>query len=124
MVLTREWQDYSDYNYRWPSKLYIYRRRISKIGRNFSLLESIRIVQINDNIDVYYDRVVGMSEDKMFSANVYSLIYRFCNMILSKSVKESVVDIRHSKLYKNHPFIGDRFKNVVRDSKLDILGID
>lgn len=130
MELDNNWKEDSADNLNFYNCDCIYKRRILKLGRHFSLIESIRVTRrnIGEHISVHYNRHVGMSESKMWdmklTGRIYNLMYRVYNFILSSYISDVVYDdIRDSKLYKKYPFIGDSFKDVVRDRKLEELGI-
>ena len=134
MNLTNKWQEDDGQRLRTyfgeKSSNRFYKRRVFKIWYNFSLLESIRLIILDNGgtIVIHYDRMVGMTEDKMFRTDIagrfYEFLYKFYNKIFGKEFVESVKDIRDSELYNKYPFIGDGFKNVVRDRRLKEIGIE
>jgi hypothetical protein len=98
-----------------------YKRRLAVFGP-YAFWESIRVIQKNpgERVEFLYYRAVGQSE-RMFDMNLLRYIYKTLNFLLSKRIE--IYDVRGTKYIYKYPFVGDLFKEVVRNRKLEQLGI-
>jgi len=107
------------------SKDFRFKRKIARFGL-FHLWESIRIIQKDEysNAEFRYHRAVGMSDKYMYD-NLFSKFIKPYYIILNRIFKKSIEinEVRNSKYIYKYPFVGDLFKEVVRNRKLEELGI-
>ena len=98
-----------------------FKRRLAVFGP-YSYWESIRVIQKNpgERVEFLYYRAVAQSE-RVFDMNLLRYIYKTLNFLLSKRI--DIYDARGTKYIYKYPFVGDLFKEVVRNRKLEQLGI-
>lgn len=99
-----------------------WKRKIAKFGP-FHLWESIRVVQYKetDAPEFRYNRGVGIPDRYGFESSITRIYQRWLNFFLKKEIK--VKDVRTSKYIDKYPFVGKLFKSVIRNKKLEQLGI-
>jgi|OM-RGC.v1.026682063 hypothetical protein len=109
-----------------------FKRKIARFGP-FHLWESIRILQKSEsgNAEFRYHRGVGMSHfwmdrftydggDNLFS-KMMKPYYTILNRIFQREIE--VKEVRNSKYIKKYPFVAELFVDVIRNRKLEQLGI-
>jgi hypothetical protein len=104
---------------------YRFKRRLAVFGP-YAFWESIRVIQKNpgEKVEFMYHRAVGQSETMFTISNrirLFKNIYKALNFLLKKSF--DIDDVRGTKYVYKYPFVGDLFKEVVRNRKLEQLGI-
>lgn len=85
---------------------------------NFVLLERIRVVQYPDEPKacVIYERAVGLSKYSPIEVTIQKIL----NLFLETCDRE--YNVRDTK-YMKYPFVENLFTDVVRNKKLESLGI-
>ena len=107
------------------SKDFRFKRKIARFGP-FHLWESIRIIQKYEysNSEFMYHRAVGVSDKYMYD-NLFSKLikpyYTILNRIFKKSIE--INEVRNSKYIDKYPFVAELFVDVIRNRKLEQLGI-
>ena len=94
-------------------------RRKSKIW-NFVLLERIRVVHYPEKPkpSIVYHRVIDLSKYSPIEVTIQKVL----NFFLESYVFEKEYDVRDTK-YMKYPFVENLFTDVVRNKKLESLGI-
>jgi hypothetical protein len=100
-----------------------FKRKIARFGP-FHLWESIRIIQKDEysNAKFIYYRAIGMSEyHSDFFSKMMKPYYILLNRIFKKSI--DIQEVRRSKYIEKYPFVAELFIDIVRNRKLEQLGI-
>ena len=102
-----------------------FKRKIARCGP-FHLWESIRIIQKDEssNAEFIYYRAVGMNDRYMrdnFLSKMMKPYYILLNRIFRKNI--DIKEVRNSKYIEKYTFVAELFIDVVRNRKLEQLGI-